>query len=191
MLSCGLPPWERGYVVRFEPAAGLREEFRRLADLEGNPVKHPELGVRFSSGRLGHLWPFVNGVALAHRDQVVVMFGSDGSQQEGTDAEAARLAVAQNLNVKVVIDDNNVTIAGHPREYLPGYDVARTLDPRDTTGFVSSGLLWMQKGFFDAPDAVEYHRPALGGHFASYREEPSFLKAEKYLDIDITSPHDA
>lgn len=71
------------------------------------------------------------------------------------------------------------------------HDVARTLDPRDPTGFVSSGLLWMQKSFFDMPDAVEYHRPALGGHFASYREEPSFLKAEKYLDIDIVSPHDA
>jgi epoxyqueuosine reductase len=70
------------------------------------------------------------------------------------------------------------------------HDVARTLDPRDPTGVVSSGLLWMQRNFFDAPEAIEYHRPELGGHFASYREEPSFLKAEKYLDIDIVSPHD-
>jgi hypothetical protein len=37
---------------------------------------------------------------------------------EGDDAEAARLAVAKHLNIKVLIDDNNVTIAGHPQEYL-------------------------------------------------------------------------
>ncbi|PFH48463.1 hypothetical protein AMATHDRAFT_5765 [Amanita thiersii Skay4041] len=93
---------------------------------------HPELGltpgVKFSSGRLGHMWPMVNGVALAHKDQTVFCLGSDGSQQEGNDAEAARLAVAQGLNVKLLIDDNDVTIAGHPSQYLKGYDVARTLE---------------------------------------------------------------
>jgi Transketolase, thiamine diphosphate binding domain len=69
----------------------------------------------------------INGVALANRDRTVFCLGSDGSQQEGNDAEAARLAVAQNLNVKIIIDDNNVTIAGHPSEYLPGYNVPQTL----------------------------------------------------------------
>ena len=92
---------------------------------------HPELGltpgVKFSSGRLGHMWPLVNGIALANRDKTVFCLGSDGSQQEGNDAEAARLAVAQNLNVKIIIDDNNVTIAGHPSEYLKGYEVQKTL----------------------------------------------------------------
>ncbi|TEB14863.1 transketolase [Coprinellus micaceus] len=77
---------------------------------------HPELGltpgVKFSSGRLGHMWPLVNGVALANRDKGVFCLGSDGSQQEGNDAEAARLAVAQNLNVKLFIDDND-TLEGH------------------------------------------------------------------------------
>lgn len=29
--------------------------------------------------------------------------------------------------VKLVIDDNNVTIAGHPKDYFPGYDVEKTL----------------------------------------------------------------
>ncbi|MEM8829238.1 MAG: transketolase C-terminal domain-containing protein [Cyanobacteria bacterium P01_G01_bin.19] len=92
---------------------------------------HPELGltpgVKFSSGRLGHMWAYINGVALANPDKVIVCLGSDGSQQEGNDAEAARLAVAQNLNVKLFIDDNDVTIAGHPSDYLPGYDVEKTL----------------------------------------------------------------
>jgi transketolase len=46
---------------------------------------------------------------------------------EGDDAEAARLMLAKHLNVKVMIDDNNVTIAGHPQEYLTGYDLSRTL----------------------------------------------------------------
>ena len=92
---------------------------------------HPELGltpgIKFSSGRLGHMWPLINGIALANRDKTLFCLGSDGSQQEGNDAEAARLAVAQNLNVKIIIDDNDVTIAGHPSEYLKGFEVPRTL----------------------------------------------------------------
>lgn len=95
--------------------------------LYGHPELDPHLGIKFASGRLGHMWPFVNGVAIAHPDAVVLMFGSDGSQMEGNDAEAARLAVAQGLNVKLLIDDNNVTIAGFPSDYMPGYDVAKTL----------------------------------------------------------------
>jgi transketolase N-terminal domain/subunit len=70
----------------------------------------------------------VNGVALANRNKTVFCLGSDGSQQEGNDAEAARLAVAQNLNVKLLIDDNDVTIAGHPSQYLKGYSVKKTLE---------------------------------------------------------------
>lgn len=93
---------------------------------------HPELGltpgVEFSSGRLGHMWPYVNGVALANPGKTVFCLGSDGSQQEGNDAEAARLAVAQHINVKLIIDDNDVTIAGNPSKYLPGYSVKKTLE---------------------------------------------------------------
>lgn len=96
--------------------------------LYGHPERDDERGVFFSSGRLGHLWSYVNGIAVANPDKVMVVFGSDGSQQEGNNAEAARYAVAQNLNVKLVIDDNDVTIAGHPTEYLKGFDVARTLE---------------------------------------------------------------
>lgn len=98
-----------------------------LSHLPGHPERGFTPGVKFSSGRLGHMWPFVNGVAIANPDKVVFMLGSDGSQMEGNDAEAARLAVAQNLNVKLLIDDNDVTIAGHPSDYLPGYDVTQTL----------------------------------------------------------------
>lgn len=95
--------------------------------LYGHPERHEKNGIFFSSGRLGHLWSYVNGVAEAFPGKTVVMFGSDGSQQEGDDAEAARYAVARNLKVKLLIDDNDVTIAGHPSQYMQGYDVAATL----------------------------------------------------------------
>lgn len=98
-----------------------------LSHLPGHPERGFTPGVKFSSGRLGHMWPYVNGVAIANPDNVVCMLGSDGSQMEGNDAEAARLAVGQGLNVKLLIDDNDVTIAGHPSEYLPGFSVAETL----------------------------------------------------------------
>jgi len=93
----------------------------------GHPERNEADGVFFSSGRLGHLWSYVNGVAEAHPDKAVFLFGSDGSQQEGDDAEAARYAVARKLNVKLLLDDNDVTIAGHPSAYMQGYDLARTL----------------------------------------------------------------
>jgi len=95
--------------------------------LPGHPEKFLTPGVMFSSGRLGHLWAFCNGIAMANPDKSVVMLGSDGSQMEGDNAEAARLAAGKHLNVKVLVDDNNVTIAGHPQEYMEGYDLSRTL----------------------------------------------------------------
>jgi transketolase len=95
--------------------------------LPGHPEKLLTPGVEFSSGRLGHLWAFCNGVAMANPGKAVILLGSDGSEMEGDNAEAARLAVGKQLNVKVLVDDNNVTIAGHPQEYMVGYDLTRTL----------------------------------------------------------------
>jgi len=97
------------------------------AKLPGHPERGLTPGVQFSSGRLGHMWPYVNGVAIANPGKAVFMFGSDGSQMEGNDAEAARLAAALGLEVKLVIDDNDITISGHPSEYLKGFSVEKTL----------------------------------------------------------------
>src|SRR5277367_1339811 len=108
------------------PAEKLLHYREYDSGLPGHPEKLLTPGIAFSSGRLGHLWAFCNGVALANPGKAVVLLGSDGSQMEGDDAEAARLAVAKHLNIKVLIDDNNVTIAGHPQEYLTGYDLTRT-----------------------------------------------------------------
>jgi transketolase len=109
------------------PAERLMEYRAAHSHLPGHPELGFTPGVKFSSGRLGHMWPYVNGVAIANPSKILFCLGSDGSQQEGNDAEAARLAVAQNLNVKLIIDDNDVTIAGHPSKYLTGCSTAKTL----------------------------------------------------------------
>ena len=111
-------------ALEFERLLHYREEDY---ELYGHPEITPDIGVAFASGRLGHMWALINGVAMANPGKAVLLFGSDGSQMEGDDAEAARLAVARNLDVKLLIDDNDVTIAGHPSSYLPGFDVAGTL----------------------------------------------------------------
>jgi transketolase len=135
---------------------------------------HPELGhtpgIGFSSGRLGHMWPYANGVALAHPDQAVVVFGSDGSQMEGNDAEAARIAVSLGINIKILVDANDVTIAGKPSSYLPGFDIGQTLaghgvpidtgDPEDLEALHFRIHKCMQK---DGPAAlINVRRMAVG-----------------------------
>jgi transketolase len=121
------------------PASDLMNYRAAHARLPGHPERGLTPGVEFSSGRLGHLWPFVNGVALAHPGRTLFCLGSDGAQQEGDDAEAARFAVAHRLDVKLVIDDNDVTIAGHPSVYQKGYDVARTLGGHGLTTLPGNG----------------------------------------------------
>jgi transketolase len=121
------------------PAERLLHYREFNSGLPGHSEKGVTPGVEFSSGRLGHIWAFCNGVAMGNPGKAVVLLGSDGAQMEGDDAEAARLAVAQQLNIKVLVDDNNVTIAGHPQEYLPGYDLSRTLNGYGLTAETTMG----------------------------------------------------
>ncbi len=109
------------------PAEKLLHYREYNSGLPGHPEKLLTPGVEFSSGRLGHMWAFCNGVAMANPGKAIILLGSDGSQMEGDNAEAARLAIGQQLNIKVLVDDNNVTIAGHPQEYMIGYDLTKTL----------------------------------------------------------------
>ncbi|MBN8614311.1 MAG: transketolase [Deltaproteobacteria bacterium] len=152
------------------PAERLLHYREFESGLPGHPEKHFTPGVEFSSGRLGHMWPFVNGVALAQPGKAVVMLGSDGSQMEGNDAEAARLAVGLGLNVKILVDDNDVTIAGHPREYMPGFDVVKTLAghglPTETADGESLDELFgaLQRAFAaEGPRAVVIRRKIAPG----------------------------
>jgi transketolase len=119
------------------------EQLMRYREAGQKLPGHPELGltpgVKFSSGRLGHMWPYVNGVAMANPGKTLFCLGSDGSQQEGNDAEAARFAVAHHVNVKLLIDDNDVTIAGHPSSYMGGFSVKKTLEGHGLTVFEGDG----------------------------------------------------
>ncbi|HIK45083.1 MAG TPA: transketolase [Leptolyngbyaceae cyanobacterium M65_K2018_010] len=119
------------------------EQLMRYREAHQKLPGHPELGltpgVKFSSGRLGHMWPYVNGVALANPGKTLFCLGSDGSQQEGDDAEAARFAVAHHVNIKLLIDDNDVTIAGHPSQYMGGYSVKKTLEGHGLTVLEGDG----------------------------------------------------
>ena len=72
------------------PAAHLLHYRAANSKLPGHPELGLTPGVKFSSGRLGHMWSLVNGVALANKDKTIFMLGSDGSQQEGDDAEDGR-----------------------------------------------------------------------------------------------------
>jgi transketolase len=152
------------------PAERLMEYRAAHSHLPGHPELGFTPGVKFSSGRLGHMWPYVNGVAIANPTKTLFCLGSDGSQQEGNDAEAARLAVAQQLNVKLIIDDNNVTIAGHPSHYLPGCTTAKTLAGQGVTVLEGDGedLDDLYKRICiavntDGPVAVINHRPMCPG----------------------------
>ncbi len=115
------------------PLEALLRYREHNSGLYGHPERDDERGFPSSTGRLGHEAGFVNGVAERmkftepHLPSRVIMFGSDGSQQEGTTTEAARYAVARDLPVVWLIDDNNVTIEGHPEDYLPGFNVEQTL----------------------------------------------------------------
>jgi transketolase len=152
------------------PAERLLHYREYNSGLPGHPEKLLTPGVEFSSGRLGHLWAFANGVALANPGKAVVLLGSDGSQMEGDNAEAARLTVAKGLNVKVLVDDNNVTIAGHPQEYLTGYDLSRTLSGYGLTTETTMGedidalYIDLCRAFRDAsPHALVIKRPMAPG----------------------------
>lgn len=112
--------------IQLEDLLHYREHVPALP-LPGHPEFGLTPGISHSSGRLGHTASFVNGVAEQGEYRTVVMFGSDGAQQEGNDAEAARYMVANNLGVVWIIDDNNITIEGKTSEYMKGFDLEKTL----------------------------------------------------------------
>ncbi|MFN4242456.1 MAG: transketolase [Tepidisphaerales bacterium] len=155
--------------------------------LPGHPERHLTPGLDFSSGRLGHMWAYCNGVAMANPGKAVVLLGSDGSQMEGDNAEAARLAVGKSLNVKLLVDDNNVTISGHPQTYMPGYDVARTLAGHGLTVETVNGedvdalYAALCRAFSDdKPHAVVIKRPMAAGipHAEGSAHAHEVLKAD-------------
>jgi transketolase len=170
------------------PAERLLHYREYDSGLPGHPEKGLTPGVEFASGRLGHMWAFCNGIAMANPGKAVILLGSDGSQMEGDNAEAARLAVGKQLNIKVLVDDNNVTIAGHPQEYMVGYDLTRTLSgyglQTDTTMGEDLDALYVDlcRVFSDQrPHALVIKRPMAPG-IAGAQGSP---KAHEVLEAEV------
>ena len=170
------------------PAEKLLHYREYDSGLPGHPEKALTPGVEFASGRLGHMWAFCNGIAMANPGKAVILLGSDGSQMEGDNAEAARLAVGKQLNIKVLVDDNNVTIAGHPQEYMTGYDLTRTLSgyglQTDTTMGEDLDALYIDlcRVFSDQrPHALVIKRPMAPG-IAGAEGSP---KAHEVLEAEV------
>ena len=44
--------------------------------LYGHPERHDDMGIFFSSGRLGHMWSYVNGIAAANSGKSVILFAA-------------------------------------------------------------------------------------------------------------------
>ena len=63
--------------------------------------------------------------------------------------------------------------------------LSRYIDPRDPTGIASTMLLWMQKAFFDYPDAKDFMPPPTGKN-ATYHEPPDWLQTDKWFDVPRT-----
>ena len=62
------------------------------------------------------------------------------------------------------------------------HDFAREADPRDPTGLVASGLLAMQKKFFNYPGGQEYLPPPDGSN-STFGEAPEWLRTEEWFEI--------
>jgi epoxyqueuosine reductase len=62
------------------------------------------------------------------------------------------------------------------------HTIAREMDPRDPTGLVADGLLAMQKGLFEYPEAEDYLPPPSGKN-ATYHDGPEWMLTEKWCKV--------
>ena len=59
----------------YKPAESLLHYREFGSGLYGHPERDDEQGVFFSSGRLGHLWSYVNGIASANPNKTTILSG--------------------------------------------------------------------------------------------------------------------
>ncbi|MBF0540678.1 MAG: transketolase [Nitrospirae bacterium] len=159
-----------------------------------------------TTGRLGAAWGIVNGKAIANCDKKFMVFSTDGAMLEGSNAEAARVARAQNLATKIFIDDNNTTICAKPSDYMKGYDIYQTLKGHGINANICDGEDY--QGLYcavrdainsDGPYALVIRRPmapgldnlegtlsihdSIGkGEAITYLRSREFNKAAEYLE---------
>ena len=65
--------------------------------------------------------------------------------------------------------------------------MTRKVDTADPTDLVATGLTYMQKNLFDAPETQDYLPPP-DGEYANFRQPPEWLEVKNYLDIDAKPP---
>jgi epoxyqueuosine reductase len=69
------------------------------------------------------------------------------------------------------------------------HHTAREVAFRDPTGLADSGMIWMQRSFFDGPSKEEYYppnHPQGNGVNASYRPGPDWMRIEDWFNVDVT-----
>jgi hypothetical protein len=64
--------------------------------------------------------PIIYGVAMANPESALILLGSDDSQLDADNAEAPPLSVGKQMRREGLVEDHNVTIAGHAQEYIVG-----------------------------------------------------------------------
>ena len=67
------------------------------------------------------------------------------------------------------------------------HGIGRVVDPVDPTGLMAKTLLWMQKSFFELPEAKKFRKPP-DGCFASYRQPPEWLRTETWFTAKTINP---
>jgi len=106
--------------------AGLKlipEEHLKTFALDGSEltghVNHAVPNISYSSGSLGHGFPFGVGLAIASKHKKIYVLISDGELNEGTTWES--LAIAAHLKLKnlvLVVDANGIQSFGKTKEIL-------------------------------------------------------------------------
>ena len=111
---------EAGYF----PAEWLDTYQHFDSPLPGHPVRQKTPGIELNTGALGHGLPVACGIAIAakksgSRKHVFVLTG-DGELGEGSNWEAALTAAKYQLdNLIVIVDHNQLQLAGRTAEILP------------------------------------------------------------------------
>lgn len=75
-----------------------------------------------------------------------------------------------------------VSVCPYTRKANWLHTMALKASANDPTGLSERALTGMHKSFYPGPDPQDYYMPSLGGKNASYREPPSWLRTEDFID---------
>lgn len=123
------------YSVLYDKNIISKKDFDNIGIDNGTLLKHPnkniKLGIKVSTGSLGHGLSLGAGIAYGlrqthKRSKVVVLLG-DGECQEGSVWEAAMFIAHHNLNVLPIIDCNTLQAMGRVKDIINLYPIVDKL----------------------------------------------------------------